>query len=150
MGVIAYNLGKDAKAYIEGSLAGFDNLVEMPTVQSGKVNVETSEADTTTREGAGWGSSSPTIRKATVEITALMKVTDAVLAKIETAVLAGGIIESAFLTGAVSVAGSRGPYGQWMIASFNRDEPIEGAVPVAITFKLQEYIGYTTDGTDPT
>jgi len=151
MGVIAYNLGKDAKAYIEGSSAGYANLVEMATVQSGKVNVETAEADTTTREGDGWGSSSPTIRKGTVELSCLSKTTeDASLTKIEAAAIAGNILEGAFLTGTTGVAGSRGPYGKWMISSFNRDEEIEGGIPFQVTLKLQEYIGYTTDGTDPT
>jgi len=151
MGTIAYNLGKDAKALIEGSTTGYANLVEMATVQSGKVVLETAEADTTTREGAGWGSSTPTIRKGTVEMTCLSKVTeDASLTKLEAAAIAGDIIEGAFLTGDTGVAGSRGPYGQWMISNFARDEEIEGGIPFAITLKLHEYIGYTTDGTDPT
>ena len=150
MKTIAFNLGKDAKAYIEGSTSGYAALEELKAVQNGKVVIETAEAETTTREGAGWGSSTPTIRKATVELHAMMKVSDSVLETIEDAVIAGGVIEGAFLTGARDTAGSRGPYGWWMITSFARDEPIEGVVPVDVSLKLQEFIGYTKDGSDPT
>ena len=150
MSAVIYNLGKDATANIEGSSIGFANLDQFDTVANCSLGIEAAEADVSSRGDAGWGAMCPTIRRATVELQMILKKTDTTAAKITAAAVEGTILEAAFLTQAIAVGTAEGIYGEWCVPSYKRGEELEAGVVVDITFKLARFIGWTTDGTDPT
>ncbi len=106
--------------------------------------------DTTSREGNGEESSTPTTRKRKVDLSAKVKASDSALEKLDDASEEGMIIEAAFLTGPKATAGTRGTYAFWTVSSFVRDEPVKGVVAAEISLECNEYLGKVVDGVDPT
>ncbi len=144
--------GLFAKAYVEGASAGFDNLVEMTLVRDASVDIESSTTDITIRGNGGWGAEGVVLNKATAEMEVLFKPSDTTYQTLKTAALQRLPVEAAFLTGAKgteAVAGSEGPYGKWVITKMSRPEPLEDAIKISFSLSLNEFIGWTDDGTDP-
>jgi hypothetical protein len=78
---------------------------------------------------------------------------DAGFDAIKTAYLTSGNVRLAPLTGPKDAgggegAGSEGPFGDWGITNFSRNEPLEEAVTVDVTAKLSTFKEWIEDGAE--
>ncbi|MCY2923845.1 MAG: phage tail tube protein [Planctomycetota bacterium] len=131
-----YVLGMNAKIYQGAAGAALASLTEMANVKDVTVNMEAGEADVTTRGNSGWRAKAPTLRECTVEFEMVWKPGDSGFEAMKDAYLAGTTVELAALDGGKSVSGSQGPKGSFSITGFNRKEPLEEAISVSVTAKL--------------
>lgn len=122
--------GYAAKLYVgtAGSTAG----TEVSIVRDATVSMEAAEADDTTRGGGGWGSTSVTIRKATVEFEIRYDPAAAGFATIRNAYDAG----SAIALCPRDSAGGSGIDADFVISNFSNPQPLEGILVVNVTAKL--------------
>ena len=139
-------LGMNAKAYVETSSTGLANLTEMSNVTNVQLSLSAGEADVTTRANSGWRATAATLREATATFDMVWKTDDAGFSAIKTAFLTSDTLEMAFLTGAVAVADSEGPYGTWSITGFDEGQPLEEAITVSVTCKLATFTEWVTEG----
>lgn len=136
-------LGMNCKAYYLStgtreawSGSGSENLVEVDNIRDVTLNLETGEADTTTRGNDGWRSTAATLKDGSVEFEMLWDTSDAFFTAVKNAWLNGTNIACAFLDGARTTAGSEGLWADFRVTNFSRSEPLEEAVKVSVTLKL--------------
>lgn len=132
-------LGKDAKIY-QGAAGGeLDALVEMSNVKDVTVTMEAGKADITTRGNKGWRATAPTLRECTCEFEMIWDPSDPCFGAIKTAFLTSSTVRLAALTAAKDVAGASGPFGDFSITKFSRNEPLEEAVTVSVTADIAKF-----------
>ena len=129
-------LGMNAKIYQGTAGAELAALTEMANVKDVTLNLESGEADVTTRANQGWRATAPTLRECTAEFEMLWKPGDAGFDAVKTAFLTSGSIRLAVLTGDRAASGTEGPLGDFSITNFSRNEPLEEGVTVSVTAKL--------------
>jgi TP901-1 family phage major tail protein len=134
-----YVLGMNAKLYQGTAAAALGSLTVMNNVKDVTLNLEAGESDVTTRGNSGWRATAATLREASVDFEMVWQPADAGFDAIKTAYLANGTLEFAVLDGDKSVAGTEGLKGTFSITSFNRAEPLEEAITVSVTAKLQVF-----------
>lgn len=143
-------LGMNAKIYF-GAYAEVPaeeaTLTEMDNVRDVTVNLESAEADHTTRANAGWRATTRTLREATVEFEMVWQPEDPGFEAVKDAFLAtDGLIRLLVLDQDIDEEGAQGPDGDWSITRFNKTEPLEDVQKVAVTAKLSRYIDWYESG----
>lgn len=139
-----FALGMNAKLYQAAAVADPATLdpatmSEMDNVTNVNLSMEANEANTTTRANQGWESTSPTLRRATLEFEMVFKTGDAQCQAIRNAYLTNGTVALAALTGLYSETGNEGPIGNWSITNFSRNEDLEEAIKYNVTAKLSTF-----------
>lgn len=139
-----FALGMNAKLYQAAAAADPSTLdpstmTEMDNVTNVNLTMEANEANTTTRANKGWESTTPTVRRATLEFEMMFKPSDTQCQAIRNAYLTNGTVALAALTGLYTEAGNEGPIGNWSITNFSRSEELEEAVKYNVTAKLSTF-----------
>ena len=132
-------LGTDCKIYYDavpladGAVSG--NWTEITNVKDVTLNLETGEADITTRANSGWQATAATLKNGTVEFDMVWDPTDAAFTAIQAAWAAAGEIAVAVMDGSIIVAGKQGFVANFTVTNFSRSEPLTEAVSVSVTLK---------------
>lgn len=127
---MAHVLGMNCKAYY--GTAGSTASNELTNVRDVTLNLETAEADVTTRGNSGWRAMTATLKEGTAEFEMVWDTSDAGFTAVKDAWLNSTSIALAFLDG----AGGSGLDADFSITNFSREEPLEEAVKVSVTAKL--------------
>ena len=125
---MAIVLGLNAKL-LRGA-AGSTGSTEVKNVKDLTLNLESGEADVTTRATGGWRASAATLQEASLEFGILYDTEDADFQAFQSAYFSNTPI-SLFITD-----GSGGGLdADWSITAFTVEQPLEEAVSVSITAK---------------
>ena len=124
----SYTLGLEAKLFF--GAAGATAATEMKNVKDVTLNMETGEADVTTRAAAGWRLTAATLKEASVEFEMVWDPNDAGFAAIKTA-----DFSAEPLALFVSDGNEKGLDADFVVTSFSRSEPLEEALTVSVTCK---------------
>lgn len=142
-----YMLGMNAKIYMDTSvpLTGSNQAAwiagppdELTNVRDVTLNLETGEADITTRANSGWRATAPTLKDGSVDFEMVWKTTDTLFDEIETAWSAGTEI-SFFVTDGGLATGFKGLLSNMTVTNLSRSEPLDGAVMYSVTLKPSSY-----------
>lgn len=129
-----YRLGNGTRA--EWPAAGApEGLVEMKNVKDVTVNLETGEADVTTRGGIGWRQTAATLKDGSVEFEMIHDPSDSDFGAIKDAWLNGTNIALAVLDGPSDEAGVQGLWADFQITNFSQSQPLEEALSYSVTAK---------------
>jgi hypothetical protein len=132
---MAIKLGMNAKLYRNSGDYASPVWAEMPNVKDVTLNLETGEADVTTRGNAGWCATLATLREGTVEFEAVWDTEDEGFAAMQQAYFANGTIEVAVMDGDITEAGTEGLRATMSVTNFSRNEPLEEAITASISLK---------------
>jgi hypothetical protein len=125
---MAYKLGLDAKLYY--GAAGTTASSELKNVKDVTLNLETGEADVTTRAAEGWRATAATLKDASVEFTMIWDTEDEGFTAIKNAYFGGNPLSLFVTDGEES-----GLDADFVVTSFSRSEPLEEALTVSVTCK---------------
>jgi hypothetical protein len=125
---MGYKLGMQCKAYY--GTAGATATNEMPNVTDVTINLETGEADVTTRGNNGWRATAATLKNGSVEFEMVWDSGDAGFAACKDAYFNATPVALAFLDD-----DGEGLDADFSITNFTREEPLEGAVKAKVTAK---------------
>ncbi len=142
-----YTLGRDAVLYIGGTYAVDTTDVQgdaYTNIKDVTVTMSSKEIDVNTRATAatGWSASAPGLKEGAVKVKALWKSSDEIFASVKDAWLDGTEIGLAALSGADDADGSEGPMGNYVVIDFERQEGIDDAQSVDITFKPSSFMSW--------
>jgi hypothetical protein len=126
---MAIKLGMDAKAYY--GEAGTTATTELTNIKDLTLNLETGEADVTTRGNQGWRATIATLKDGSVEFEMIWDSGDAGFTAIKTAYFTNTPISLAILDG----ENGEGLDADFSITNFSRNEPLEEALSVSVTAK---------------
>jgi len=126
---MAIKLGMEAKLY--HGPAGSTATSELTNVKDVTLNLETGEADVTTRGNQGWRATVATLKNGSVEFEMIWDTSDAGFTAIQQAYFNNTPIALAILDG----AGGSGLDADFSITNFTRNEPLEEAMTVSVTAK---------------
>jgi len=126
---MAIKLGMDAKLF--HGAAGATATTELTNVKDVTLNLETGEADVTTRANQGWRAIAATLKNGTVEFEMLWDTGDAGFTAIKDAYFNNTPIALAVLDG----TDGEGLDADFSITNFSRNEPLEEALSVSVTAK---------------
>ena len=125
---MAYKLGLDAKIF--HGTAGTKASTEMKNVTDVTLNLETGEADITTRAAEGWRITAATLKEASVEFEMIWDTADSGFNAIQRAYFGNSAL-SLF----VSDGEGNGLDADFVVTSFSRSEPLEEALKVSVPCK---------------
>ena len=125
---MAIVLGLDAKL-LRGT-AGTTGNTEVKNVKDLTLNLESGEADVTTRATGGWRASAATLKEASLEFGILYDTADADFQAFQAAYFSNTPL-SLFITD----GNGGGLDADWSITAFTVEQPLEEAVSVSITAK---------------
>ena len=108
---------------------------ELDKARDVNINLESAEADFTSRGNSGWRATKAALRDAGLECELVWDGADAGVEAIRAAYFSGSEIALAVMDGDIAVAGSEGFVANFVITAFNRGEPLEEAVTVSVTAK---------------
>jgi hypothetical protein len=126
---MSIKLGMEAKLYY--GAAGATATTELTNVKDVTLNLESGEADVTTRANAGWRATIGTLKTGSVEFEMIWDSDDAGFTAIKDAYFANTPIALAIL----DEAGGEGLDADFSITSFSRKEALEEAITVSVTAK---------------
>ena len=149
---MSIKLGIDCKLYYSGTAvteageySGISN--EITVVKDVTLNLETGEADVTSRSNNGWRATRATLKEGSIEFEVLWDPEDAAFTALLDAWKNKAEIAMAAMDGAIDTAGSQGLAGNFTVTNFTRNEPLEEAVTVNVTLKPSSYTTwYTVSG----
>ena len=124
----SYTLGLESKLFF--GAAGATAATEMKNVKDVTLNMETGEADVTTRAAEGWRLTAATLKEASVEIEMVWDPSDGGFAAIKEA-----YFSAEPLALFVSDGNEKGLDADFVVTSFSRSEPLEEALTVSVTCK---------------
>lgn len=124
----SYTLGLEAKLFY--GAAGATAATEMTNVKDVTLNMETGEADVTTRAAEGWRLTAATLKEASVEFEMVWDPSDGGFAAIKQA-----YFNAEPLALFVSDGNNNGLDADFVVTSFSRSEPLEEALTVSVTCK---------------
>lgn len=128
---MAVRLGLDAKLYrLDGSTWDL-----VPNVRDVTLNLETGEADVTTRGNAGWRATVGTLKDASIEFEMVWDTEDENFSALLSAFMSGTNVDLLVMDGDRGAEGSQGLKATCRIISFSRSEPLEEAITVSVTAK---------------
>lgn len=132
---MAIKLGLEAKLYYSTG-GGYSEITNARNVT---LNLETGEADVTTRGNQGWRAIVSTLRDASVEFELVWNTADAAFTALKNAFLAAThedrVISLRVLDGEYG-AGGEGLQADFVITNFTRNENLEEALTVNVTAKV--------------
>jgi len=126
---MAIKLGMEAKLYY--GPAGSTANTELNNVKDVTLNLETGEADVTTRGNQGWRATVATLKSGTVEFEMIWDTGNAGFTAIKNAYFNNTPIALAILDG----PNGEGLDADFSITNFSRNEPLEEAITVSVTAK---------------
>lgn len=132
---MSIKLGMDAKLYRNTGTFASPTWNIIPNVKDLTLNLETGEADVTTRGNNGWRATVATLKDASIEFEMVWDTEDDDFTALRNAFLNNTAIELAVLDGLVATSGSQGLRATCMVTSFTRNEPLEEAITVNVTVK---------------
>lgn len=132
---MALKLGMQAKLYRNTGTYTTPTWVLIPNVKDLTLNLESGEADVTTRANSGWRASVATLKDASVEFEMVWDTEDTNFTAIRQAYFSNSSIEMAIMDGAIDSSGSQGLRATFSITKFTRNEPLEEAITVSVTAK---------------
>ncbi len=124
-----YKLGLEGKLY--HGAAGSTANTELANVKDLTLNLESSEADVTTRANNGWRATVAALKDASIEWEMVWDSDDAGFTAIKNAYFNGTPIALAILDG----VNGEGLDADFAITGFSRSEPLEEAMSVSVTAK---------------
>jgi len=122
-------LGMEAKLY--HGAAGSTASTELTNVKDVTLNLETGEADVTTRGNQGWRATVATLKNGSVEFEMIWDTSDSGFSAIQQAYFDNTPIALAILDG----ESGEGLDADFSITNFTRNEPLEEAITVSVTAK---------------
>jgi len=126
---MAIKLGMEARLYY--GPAGATANTELNNVKDVTLNLETGEADVTTRGNQGWRATVATLKSGTVEFEMVWDTGHAGFTAIKNAYFNNTPIALAILDG----PNGEGLDADFSITNFSRNEPLEEAITVSVTAK---------------
>ena len=126
---MAIRLGMEAKIY--HGTAGTTATTELTNVKDVTLNLETGEADVTTRGNSGWRATVGTLKDGSVEFEMVWDSDDTGFAAIKNAYFNNTPIALAIL----DYENGEGLDADFSITNFSRNEPLEEAITVSVTAK---------------
>lgn len=111
------------------------NLTEVTNVRDVTLNLETGEADVTTRGNNGWKATIATLKDGSIEFEMVWDPTDAGFTALKDAYFNNTAIALAVLDGAKDVVGSQGLWADFSVTNLSREEPLEEAIKAKVTVK---------------
>lgn len=136
MSTTPFILGINCQLYIGEPGAALASLTVLDNVKDVTLNLESGEADTSTRANQGWASTAQTLRRASITFQLQAKPGDSNMAMVRDAYLGGTLVRLAALTGEYDAEDVEGLVGDFSITSFSRSEPLEDAVVYDVTANL--------------
>ena len=127
---MAIALGLDAKLF--RGTAGSRAATEVTNVKDLTLNLESGEADVTTRATKGWKASAATLKEASLEFTILYDTEDADFTAFQSAYF-GNTPLALFVSDGQDTA--HGLDADFSITAFSVEQPLEEAISVSITAK---------------
>ncbi len=132
---MAIKLGNEAKLYYDASGVGGSTWTELTNVKDVTLNLETGEADVTTRGNAGWRATVATLKDGSIEFEMVWDTADTGFTAIKDAYFNNTPIGFAVMDGDVVTVGSQGLHADFSITNFSRNESLEEAITVSVTAK---------------
>ena len=126
---MSIKLGMEAKLYY--GAAGATATTELTNVKDVTLNLESGEADVTTRGNSGWRATVGTLKTGSVEFEMIWDSADPGFAAIKDAYFNNEPIALAILDG----VGGEGLDADFSITNFSRKEALEEAITVSVTAK---------------
>lgn len=136
-------LGMNAKLYIADDVLEDDSAGdvtsaswnEVENVRDVTLNLETGEADVTTRANDGWKQTLATLKDGSVEFEMVWDTDDDIFESIKDAWLNNQELAGAVMSGDIETAGEEGLVSNFTVTNFSRSEPLEDAIKVSVTLK---------------
>lgn len=132
---MAVKLGLDGKLYRNTGTYATPTWNEIKNVRDVTLNLETAEADVTTRGNNGWRATVATLKDGSVEFEMVWDSADDDFSAIRDAFLNKTAVELAVMDGDITVTGNQGLRASFMVTKFSRNEPLEEAITVSVTVK---------------
>lgn len=126
---MALKLGMEAKLYY--GVAGSTATNEITNVKDLTVNLETGEADVTTRANAGWRATVPTLKSGTIEFEMVWDTEDAAFA----AMMDAWLNNTAIAILALDAESGTGLDADCSVTNFTCNQPLEEAITASVTVK---------------
>jgi len=139
--------GMDCKFYysdtlLTGQAGGLPSDLtwnEVSNVRDLTINLETGEADVTTRANNGWRQTLGTLKDGSLEFEMVWDSSDAAFTALKDAWLNGTEIALAAMDGDIQTSGNQGLVSNFSVTNFSRSEPLEEGVTVSVTVKPSSY-----------
>ena len=128
-------LGMQGTLYRNTGTYAMPVWAELSNVKDVTLNLETGDADVTTRNNGGWKASIATLKEASIEFELVWDTSDAGFTAIQNAFFTNGSVELAVMDGDIATAGSQGLRATMSIMNFSREEPLEEAMKASVTCK---------------
>ena len=125
---MAIVLGLDAKLF--RGTAGSQAATEVTNVKDLTLNLESGEADVTTRATQGWKATAATLKEASLEFEMVWDTSDAGFKAIKDA-----YFNNTAIALFASDGDGNGLDADFVVTSFSRSEPLEEALTVSVTCK---------------
>lgn len=132
---MAFVLGKDCKLYRNTGTYATPTWNIIDSAADVTLELETAEADVTTRGNNGWRANVATLKDASIQFEMVWDPAADDNTALVNAFLNNSVIELLVLDGPVSTNGSQGLRASCMITGFSRSEPLEEAVKTQVTAK---------------
>ena len=127
--------GMDGKLYYTAGARGSSPAwSELTNAKDVTLNLETGEADVTTRGNGGWKAAAATLKSATIEFEMIWDTEDVGFTAIKDAYFNNTILGVAVMDGDIAGDG-QGLLADCMVTNFSRKEPLEEAMTVSVTLK---------------
>jgi len=126
---MAIKLGMDCKMYY--GTAGASAATEMSNVRDVTLNLETAEADVTTRGNSGWRATVATLKEGSVEFEMIWDTDDVSFNAFKNAYFN----KTAIAVKILDAEGGSGLDADFVVSNFSRSEPLEEAVTASVTIK---------------
>lgn len=144
-------LGMNAKVFysddpeVEELEDVIDNELDVANVE---LNLSVAEADVTKRSGGGWRQTATTLNECEVTFEIPLETDDVGYQALRDAFVDGTTLAMAIISGPEDEEANEGPLGYFFITGFNRSEPIDGAINMNVTAKLETYIDWVVTETN--
>ena len=132
---MSIRLGMEAKLYYNTGTYAAPTWVELTNVKDVTLNLESGEADVTTRANSGWRATAATLKEGSIEFEMVWDTADTGFTAIQQAFFNNTTLEFAVLDDDVATSGTQGLRATMSITNFSRNEPLEEAVTVNVTAK---------------
>jgi predicted secreted protein len=132
---MSIRLGMEAKLYRNTGTYAAPTWVEVANVRDLTLNLESGEADVTTRANNGWRATVATLKEGSIEFEMVWDTEDTNFTAIQTGFFDNTPIEFAVMDGDITVTGTQGLRATMSIVNFSRGEPLEEAVTASVSAK---------------
>ncbi|HUU90101.1 MAG TPA: phage tail tube protein [Phycisphaerae bacterium] len=132
---MGFKLGMEARLYQNTGTYETPTWTEIDNVKDVTLNLETGEADVTTRANNGWRATAATLKDGSVEFEMVWDTADAGFTAIQEAYFDNTSLEFAVMDGDIATSGTQGLRATMAVTNFSRNEPLEEAITVSVTIK---------------